>query len=255
MDCIEEVHELQKVSGVFRLDDAAGELRFLVFIKLEKEFKFLSRARQTIEAKHGELEKLTYTIVDLETTGLNPSSDEIIEIGAIKFSGNNVLDIFNKLVKPEQPVSQNISELTGITPEMLENEPPVKPVLAKFREFAGDSILVAHNADFDISFLRNGAKKWLNADIDNLVVCTLLTSRDILPNLDNHKLHTIAKYFHLEVANRHRAIGDSELTYQIWLRFMEKLKGKNVLTRKDLETYMNSFNKPAIEGNSRTVAA
>lgn len=208
------------------------------FIKLEKEFRFLSRARSI----QGGLDDLTYVIVDLETTGLDPSSDEIIEIGAIKVQGREVKDIFNKLVKPEKVVPDNIVGITGITAEMLDNELPVKPVLSQFSSFIGNSTLIAHNSDFDVSFLRVNFKKWLNADINNPVVCTLLIARDILPNLENHKLHTVAKYFGIEVANRHRAIGDAEITYQIWLKFIDKLKGRNIISKKDIETYMASLN-------------
>jgi DNA polymerase-3 subunit alpha (Gram-positive type) len=213
------------------------------FIKLEKEFKFLSRAR----AINGELESLSYIIVDLETTGLDPNSEEIIEIGAIKVEGKEVKDIFNKLVKPEKGVSDTITNITGITGEMLEHELPIKPVITQFSSFIGSSILIAHNSDFDVSFLRVNFKKWLNADINNPVVCTLLIARDILPNLDNHKLHTVAKYFGIEVANRHRAIGDAEVTYQIWLKLIDKLKGKNITTKKDLESYMASLKGTSAE--------
>ncbi|MFH1709583.1 MAG: exonuclease domain-containing protein [bacterium] len=213
------------------------------FIRLEKEFAFLSRARSRL----GELEGLSYVIVDLETTGLNPAADEIIEIGAIKIEGKEIKDVFNKLVRPEKRVPENIVDLTGITEDMLTNELPVKPVISQFVNFIGNSILVAHNAEFDASFLKINLKKWLSKDMENLVVCTMLISRDILPNLENHKLPTIARYFGLDIANRHRAIGDAELTYQIWLKFMEKLKDKKVITRKDLETYLSNVNRPKFE--------
>jgi DNA polymerase III subunit alpha, Gram-positive type len=212
------------------------------FLELEKEYKFLSRARSAIETKHGELEKLTYVVFDLETTGLNPVNDEIIEIGGMKIENGEVKDIFNKLVRPEKPLPTHITEITGITQEMVESEPPIKPILEKFIEFIGEAILVAHNADFDTAFLKNNAKKILNKDITNSIVCTLLISRDILPGLSNHKLHTVGEYFHLKVENRHRAIGDVELTYHVWENLMTKLKDKQVLTRKDLEDYMAKLN-------------
>ena len=204
------------------------------FIKLEKEYKFLSRAR----SRHGEVEKLSYIVLDLETSGLDPSSDEIIEIGAIKVENSEIKDIFNKLVKPARQLPAHIIELTGITQEMVNDELPIKPVLEQFDKYIDDITLIAHNADFDISFLRVAFQKYLNKTMPNFILCTLLISRDILPNLDNHKLHTIAKYFGLTVENRHRAIGDSELTYQVWLKLAEKLKAKNITTKHDLENYM-----------------
>ena len=213
------------------------------FIKLEKEFKFLSRARSRL----GELENLSYVIVDIETTGLNPAADEIIEIGAIKIENREIKDIFNKLVRPEKQVPENITNLTGITQDMVAGEFPIKPVISQFVNFIGNCIIVAHNAEFDTSFLKNSMKKWLNKDMDNLIVCTVLISRDILPNLDNHKLHTVAKYFGLEISNRHRAIGDAELTYQIWLHLLQKLKERKIITRNDLEMYVSNLNKSAFD--------
>lgn len=210
------------------------------FIRLEKEFKFLSRAR----ARLGDLENLSYVIVDIETTGLDPAVDEIIEIGAIKVENREIKDIFNKLAKPEKPIPQNIVELTGITQDILNNELPIKPVLSQFADFLGDRIIVAHNAEFDTSFLRLKMKKWLNKGLDNFIACTLLMSRDILPNLENHKLPTVARYFNLDIANRHRAIGDAELTYQIWLKFLDKLKDRKLTTKTDLENYITGLDKP-----------
>ena len=213
------------------------------FIKLEKEFKFLSRARSRL----GELENLSYSIVDIETTGLDPVANEIIEIGAIKIENREIKDIFNKLVRPERQVPENITNLTGITQEMVASEFPIKPIISQFVTFIGSTIIVAHNAEFDTSFLKNSMKKWLNKDMDNLIVCTVLIARDILPNLENHKLHTVAKYFGLEVTNRHRAIGDAELTYQIWLHLLHKLKERNIVTRNDLEMYVSNLNKSSLD--------
>ncbi|MFC1559557.1 PolC-type DNA polymerase III [Candidatus Margulisiibacteriota bacterium] len=208
------------------------------FIRLEKEYSFLKRARETLESKYGELEKLAYTIVDLETTGLNPEQDEIIEVGALKVQNGEVKGIFNKLVSPSKPISPEITKITGITNEMLEGENHIKPVLEEFMGFIDNSILIAHNAEFDMGFLRNNIKKWLDKDLKNEAMCTLMISRDILPGLSNHKLHTIARYFKLAVENRHRAIGDVEITYQVWLKFIELLKKNNILSKKELEKYI-----------------
>jgi len=214
------------------------------FIKLEKEYAFLRRARTHFESRCGDLEKLSCVIVDLETTGLAPESNEIIEIGALKVEGKEIKDVFNKLVKPEKQLSSEITDLTGITQEMLASEPPIKSVIPQFKTFLGDSLIVAHNADFDVSFLKNSFKKHLSEDILNTVACTLHISRDLLPNLDNHKLHTVARYYGIPVSNRHRAIGDVEITYQVWLKFIDKLKERNIITRTDLESYLSVLNKP-----------
>jgi len=208
------------------------------FLRLEKEYSFLSRAREALESKYGELEKLAYVIFDLETTGLDPAQDEIIEIGALSIKNSDIKGVFNKLVSPSKEISPEITKLTGITNEMLHGEAYIKPVLEEFFDFIDESILIAHNAEFDVGFLQNSSKKWLNRDVKNPVICTVAMSRELLPGLDNHKLHTIARYFGIEVTNRHRAIGDVEITYQVWFKLIDLLKKRNVLTKKELERYM-----------------
>lgn len=208
------------------------------FIELEKEYSFLKRAREALESKFGELHKLAYTIVDLETTGLDPENDEIIEVGALQVTNGEIKSVFNKLVCPSKKVSAEITNITGITNEMLEHEPYIKPVLEEFSRFIDESILVAHNAEFDVSFIRNNFRKWLNKELNNQSICTVVMSRELLPGLDNHKLHTVARYFGIEVSNRHRAIGDVEITYQVWFKLIEILKKRNIFNKKDFEKYI-----------------
>ncbi len=204
------------------------------FKKLEGEYKFLSRAREQLSSTDSELEGGQYIIVDLETTGLNPAQNEIIEIGAIKVERGEAKDIFNKLVKPKAGISPEITRITGITDEMVENAPDIEAVLPEFLRFAGSGTLIAHNADFDIPFL-NEKLKLLNKALNNKAICTLKCARAILPNLENHKLHTVAHYFGISISGRHRAIGDCEATYQVWLKLLAKLRERNINTKADLD--------------------
>ena len=208
------------------------------FKKLEGEYKFLSRARERLSPSEGELGLGQFIIVDLETTGLDPVQNEIIEIGALKTENGEIKDIFNRLVRPDAAVSQEIENLTGISSDMLEGCQKIDAVLREFIKFIGPSDLVVHNADFDIAFLKDKLSKNLKIDLNNQVYCTLRLSRAVLPNLSNHKLHTVAQHFQVPISGRHRAIGDCEATFQVWVKLLEKLKAKNVSTKEQLAKFV-----------------
>lgn len=207
------------------------------FKDLEGKYRFLSHARDALLGK-SELKNGPFVIVDIETTGLNPVSDEIIEIGAMKAADGELKDIFNKLVRPEGAVSEEITRLTGISSDMLEGCPPIDEVLREFIGFIGNAPLIAHNAEFDISFIKDKLKRSAGGELVNGVICTLQTARALLPNLDNHKLHTIAKYFNIEINGRHRAIGDCEATYHIWQHMTKKLEDRGIKTRPELDRFI-----------------
>lgn len=203
------------------------------FQELEKEYKFLARAR-------GEtLDKLEYVILDIETTGLEPIQHEITEIGALKIKGKEVQGMFSTLIRPNHPISAEITRLTGIDNEMVKDSPIAREVLPKFFDFVNSSILVAHNADFDISFIKHHLKQLTDRDLNNEVVCTVKIARFLLPDLRNHKLHTVASHFGFKVENRHRAMGDAELTYQIWLKFIPLLKEKGITSKRELDSLIS----------------
>lgn len=203
------------------------------FIDLEKEYRFLSRAR-------GEgLSAVEAVVVDIETTGLDYSQHELIEIGALKLQGKEITGVFNSLIRPKNLITPEITHLTGIDNEMVKDFPSVESILPKFIEFAGPAVLIAHNVDFDIPFLKYYIQNLLKKEFNNETICTLKLSRYLLPNLANHKLHTIAAHFNLPVANRHRAIGDVELTYQIWQQFIDILQGKGITRKVDLDSLIS----------------
>lgn len=208
------------------------------FKQLEGKYGFLAHAREILGGRSSDIDKEPFVVVDLETTGLDPVSNEIIEIGALKVEGGEVKDIFNQLVRPKAELSKEIISLTGITPEMLEGAPRIEEVLPDFLNFIDEKALIAHNVDFDIPFLKEHVKRALDKEINNRTVCTLKTSRALLPNLDNHKLHTVAHYFKVPISGRHRAIGDSEATYQVWLHLAKKLNEKNIKTLDELDKFI-----------------
>ncbi|MDD5382773.1 MAG: 3'-5' exonuclease [Candidatus Margulisbacteria bacterium] len=199
------------------------------FIELEKEYKFLARARGE-QLANGE-----YVIVDVETTGLEPAQSELTEIGALKIKAGEIKDIFSSLIRPKNPIPPEITRLTGIDDAMVKDFPGAGPILEKFSLFAGPNIIIAHNTDFDVPFLKHHLKQTSGRELNNETICTLKTSRLLLPNLPNHKLHTIAQHFGLTAQNRHRAMGDVELTFQIWLKFIDLLKDKGIMTKRELD--------------------
>ncbi|MCX5748679.1 MAG: 3'-5' exonuclease [Candidatus Saganbacteria bacterium] len=203
------------------------------FIELEKKFPFLSRYRQ-----ENEIDKLPYIIVDIETTGLDPASSEIIEIGAIKTAGPVEKDVFTTLIKPTGPIPPEIERLTGISQDMVEGKPGIKQVLQDFIDFAGSSIIVAHNSDFDLGFLKYHIRKELEKEFTNRVACTVKVSRTIVPGLRNYKLHTVAEHMGIEVRNRHRAMGDSEITFKVWNKLVELMMQKDMTTFHEIEKIM-----------------
>jgi CRISPR-associated protein Cas2 len=163
-------------------------------------------------------------IIDLETTGLNIDKNQIIEIGAIKYVDGEIINKFSTLVKIDNPIPNEIQDLTGISEEMLlDNGIDEKEALLQLREFiARDYLIVCHNARFDLSFLRNRFKKYQIDAISNKILDTLLESRKQIINLSNYKLRSIAEYYHLEYPEKHRALDDCFLTLQIYLKLKEK---------------------------------
>ncbi len=160
-----------------------------------------------------------YTVVDIETTGLSPKNNEIIEISALKIRDNKVAEEFSTLVKPEQSVNSFINNLTGISDEMLENAPKIDKVLPEFIAFAGDDVLLGHNVKFDMGFLNANCLRILNTRLPNKSLDTCKIAKMICP-LKNHKLKTIAKFYNISTAGHHRALNDCYITYEIYNKLM-----------------------------------
>lgn len=157
-----------------------------------------------------------YVLVDIETTGLSPVNNEIIEIGALRVRNNIIVDTFSYLIKPSSIIPYYITNITGITNDMVEFAPSISEVLIKFNEFLGNDVLIAHNARFDISFLRNNFLKYLNINLNNNYIDTLVLSRKYLPNLDSHKLSVLADYFNISYNGAHRGLRDCEITKMVY---------------------------------------
>ena len=139
-----------------------------------------------------------FVIFDIETTGLSAINDSITEIGAIKVKDGEVIDTFSHLVNPERPIPEFITKLTGITDEMVEDKPTIEKIIPLFHDFIMGSILIAHNASFDVGFIRENLKR-ANLKFSNPVLDTLELSRAVFPDLKNHKLNTLSKYLDIKL--------------------------------------------------------
>lgn len=150
-------------------------------------------------------------VFDLETTGLDPTADRIIEVGAIKLENLKPVAEFSSLVSTSIELTDDIIRLTGINPAMLEGQPSIEEVLPRFLEFIDGCILVAHNAEFDLSMIKAACSR-AGIDLDWACFCTLKMARELLPDLENKKLDTLAAHYGLSFEARHRAIGDIKVT-------------------------------------------
>lgn len=157
----------------------------------------------------------SYTAFDVETTGLSPQSDRIIEIGAVRYSAGQETRRFQALVNPGFPISPQISELTGITNSELGRAPDISSVLPEFLHFLGSDPVIAHNAPFDRSFLEN-ACTGLGFGLENIFYDTLKLSREIFPGLSSYKLQDLMHTFELDSGTAHRALYDAKAAAQLF---------------------------------------
>lgn len=167
-----------------------------------------------------------YVCVDIETTGIRPKWDRIIEIGAVKVRDGKEVDTFSELIYPGIHVPLRITQLTGITDEMLKGRPGIDEVLPRFMEFAEDDFLLGHNIRFDYSFLKQNAIN-LNMEWNKWGMDTLKIARKVLPGLESRALDYLCDFYHIEDANHHRAFNDAGVTSKLYLILMEQFGAEN----------------------------
>lgn len=174
-----------------------------------------------------------FVVFDIETTGFSCNNDKIIEIGAVKIVDGKTTETFSKFVCPEVSIPNKIVELTGITDEMVKNAEKIDVVLKEFIEFIGDSVLAAHNADFDISFIKKNCSN-LKLEFNNSVLDTIPLSKLLLPELKRYKLDTIAKHLKINMGSHHRAVDDARTAAAIMLYCFKLLKDKDINTLQEV---------------------
>lgn len=191
-----------------------------------------------------------FIFFDLETTGLSPYSDEIIQISAIKVSDLNVIGKFNQYVKPQQYISAKITQLTGISNATVENSPKIGSVLFDFYTFIENYTLVAHNAaNFDILFLDEAYDRVFGLPLPNSYIDTLQISRAIYPDLPNHKLKTLVKGLNLNAKNTHNAVDDANCVYELFLAESQCVENIDKFIIKPSVSEMPKYQSPDFNEN------
>ena len=178
-----------------------------------------------------------FVVFDIETTGLSNEKNNITEIGAVKVENGKITDKWSTFVNPGEKIPQNIVELTGITDEMVADAPKIEEVLPEFFNFCKDCVLVAHNANFDVGFIKVMAKRH-NLPFENTYLDTLQLARSLYPDLANHKLDTLATHLSVLLENHHRAVDDAKATADIFVKMLDELRSQNHTT---LDTLNDDF--------------
>lgn len=182
-----------------------------------------------------------YVIFDIETTGLNKSTEEITEIGAVKIKNLEVVDTFSALVNPGKSIPFEITKLTGITNEMVKDKETIKEVMPRFLDFIGDCPVVAHNAKFDTGFIKEKCLKE-NLQFNSTIIDTLTLSRWLVKELKRHKLNLLAQHFNVTLENHHRAVDDAKATAEIFIKLINMLKEKGAENLNDINSlYSGEF--------------
>ena len=185
--------------------------------------------KQIVTGDKGQTLQETFVVFDIETTGFSPTENRIIEIGAVKVTEGKIIDRFSAFVNPDVPIPFEIEKLTGIRDEMVMNQPMIDVILPQFLDFCKDSVLVAHNANFDMSFIQENCDR-LGIDHDFTYVDTLGIARILMPGQKKHTLDAIAKPLGVSLENHHRAVDDAEATAQIFVKFIPMLKEEGAET-------------------------
>ncbi len=186
-----------------------------------------------------------YVIFDTETTGFYPyQGDEIIAIGGVVVENGVIRNdqVFHELVNPYRSIPPSVTAITGITDEMVDGRQGVCSVIGNFLDFIGDATLVAHNAEFDLAFMNIKLKWYTQTEIYNPVIDTYKLARAFYPELGCHDLDSLLKHHRVEVQDRHTALGDSLMTAQIFLHYLQALEEKNIETLKQLYYFIHLKN-------------
>ena len=181
-----------------------------------------------------DLDDATYCVLDLETTGFSFRTEKITEIGIMKMKNGEVIDEFSCFVNPEKPIPQRVVEVTNITDDMVKDAETIDKVFPKMMEFIGNSVLVAHNADFDIGFLKYNAGE-LGYTLENTYMDTLRLAKELFPDYKKYKLGIIAENLGIKVEVAHRALDDVDTTVKVLKVMLNMLKEKGAKKIEDID--------------------
>ena len=214
----EAYHTMQDLE--FKYKKKGEKLDFKVIYGVEAYL--VDDTRKIVINPAGQDFKGEFVVFDLETTGFSALVDRVIEIGAVKIKNNEIVDRFSTFVNPQIPISFRIENLTGINDQMVMNSGTIEQILPDFIEFCKGCVMVAHNAEFDMSFIINNAEK-MGIEFAPTYIDTVLLSQFLIPALHNYKLDTLTKHLNVVLDNHHRAVDDAEATAHIFLKLVQML--------------------------------
>ena len=196
---------------------------------------FVDDLKKLVTNVKGQTLSDSFVVFDLETTGFSPVHDAIIEIGAVKVSGGEIVDHYSVFVNPKRPIPLRITELTSIDDAMVAGAEDIETILPEFLAFCEGCSLVAHNAEFDVSFIEANADR-LGYEHDFTVLDTVQMARMLLPGLNRFKLNTVCKHLGIKQEHHHRAVDDARVTAEVFVRFVEMLEEQGVHTLEELNS-------------------
>ncbi len=186
------------------------------------------------------ISQTSFVVVDLETTGLEPNLDSIVEIAAVKVVNGRIVDEKTTLVHPGIFVPQETTDITGITTEMLIGQPKFEEVVEDYLNFIGeDGVFVAHNADFDFAFFNSHLRRMNKPELKNPYVCTFKLAKVVHPNLARYGLGALVEVFGVDLPQAHRAIHDARATAHLFTKFLKVLQDGGLKHYKDIPGAMN----------------
>lgn len=184
--------------------------------------------------KKQSLIELTFVAFDIETTGLMPVVNKIVEIGAVKFRSGKVVETFQELIDPQQHIPPEATSVNGITDDMVKGKPTIEDVLPRFIDFIGYAVPIAHNAPFDVSFLSYDMSR-LNLKAENKpILDTCVIPKRIFPHLSSYSLENLANYLHIKSAGFHRALEDAKVCMEIFIQYISEMGDPDQLTLQDI---------------------
>jgi DNA polymerase-3 subunit alpha (Gram-positive type) len=219
----EAYHTMQDLE--FKYNKKGEKLDFKVIYGVEAYL--VDDTRKIVINPAGQDFKGEFVVFDLETTGFSALVDRVIEIGAVKIKNNEIVDRFSTFVNPQIPISFRIENLTGINDQMVMNSGTIEQILPDFIEFCKGCVMVAHNAEFDMSFIKKNCKDQ-GIEREFTIIDTVALARILLPNLNRFKLDTVAKALNVSLENHHRAVDDAACTAEIFVKFIEMLKERGM---------------------------
>ena len=220
-------HVVEYVMSIRNVDDSLACLLISDVVARDPRLSISGSVVSLAEPDHEsiDLAETGFVVFDFETTGAKTPPCRVTEVGAYRVLNGEIAGEFHTLINPEMPIPLFITMLTGISDDMVRTAPKFEEVAADFLEFIGDSVLVAHNASFDLRFLDHEVGRvYEDYRVANPSLCTVQLARKLLPDVDNHKLKTLADHFNVELINHHRANADALATAKVFINLLDGLK-------------------------------